>query len=64
MISCFNIMLLCISILSVSPPTNILEWHSGFTDMAEEYGADQVIYVHGQSRSRDVSTEWSIAWYP
>jgi hypothetical protein len=25
------------------PPTNILEWRSGFPDMAEEYGADQVI---------------------
>ena len=45
------------------PPTNILEWRSGFTDMAEEYGADQVIYAHGQSRSRDVSTEWSIDWF-
>jgi len=47
-----------------SPPTSILEWRSGFTDMAEEYGADQVIYAHGQSRSRDVSTEWSIDWFP
>ena len=34
------------------PPTNILERHSSFTDMAEEYGADQVIYAHGQSRFR------------
>ena len=32
--------------------------------MAEEYGADQVIYAHGQSRSRDISTEWSIDWFP
>ena len=32
------------------PPTNILERHSSFTDMAEEYGADQVIFAHGQSR--------------
>ena len=46
------------------PPTNILESRSGFTDMAEEYGADQVIYAHGQSRLRDVSTEWSIDWFP
>ena len=37
------------------PPTNILERRSGFTDMAEEYGADQVIYAHchGQSRFHD-----------
>ena len=35
------------------PPTNILESRSGFTDMAEGYGAEQVIYAHchGQSRS-------------
>lgn len=46
-------MLLCISILSVSLPTNILEWRSGFTEMAEEYGAEQVIYAHGQSRYHD-----------
>ena len=32
------------------PPTNILERRSGFTYMAEEYGAEQVIYAHGQSR--------------
>ena len=37
------------------PPTNILERHSGFTDMAEEYGVEQVIYAHchGQSRFHD-----------
>ena len=35
------------------PPTNILEWRSGFTDMAEEYGAEQVIYAHGQNRFHD-----------
>ena len=37
------------------PPTNILEERSGFTDMAEEYGAEQVIYAHchGESRFRD-----------
>ena len=37
------------------PPTNILERSSGFTDMAEEYGAEQVIYAHchGQNRFHD-----------
>ena len=37
------------------PPTNILEESSGFTDMAEEYGAEQVIYAHchGESRFHD-----------
>ncbi len=37
------------------PPTNILEQRSGFTDMAEEFGADQVIYAHchGESRFHD-----------
>ncbi len=37
------------------PPTNILEERSGFTDMAEEYGAEQVIYAHchGEGRFRD-----------
>ena len=37
------------------PPTNILEERSGFTDMAEEYGAEQVIYAHchGERRFRD-----------
>ena len=37
------------------PPTNILEDSSGFTDMAEEYGAEQVIYAHchGESRFHD-----------
>ena len=28
------------------PPTNILETHSVFTDMAERYGAQKVIYAH------------------
>ena len=46
------------------PPTSILDRHSSFTDMAEEYGAEQVIYAHGQSRSRDGFTEWSIDWFP
>ena len=37
------------------PPTNILERESGFTRMAEEYGAEQVIYAHchGSTRFRD-----------
>ena len=37
------------------PPTNILEKTSVFTDMAEEYGAEKVIYAHchGQSRFHD-----------
>ncbi len=37
------------------PPTNILEKRSGFTDMAEEYGAEQVIYAHchGEHRFHD-----------
>ena len=46
------------------PPTSILDRRSSFTDMAEEYGVEQVIYAHGQSRSRVVSTEWSIDWFP
>ena len=37
------------------PPTSILEERSGFTDMAEEYGAEQVIYAHchGETRFHD-----------
>ena len=37
------------------PPTNILEKRSAFTDIAEEYGADYVIYAHchGQTRFHD-----------
>ena len=37
------------------PPTNILETDSPFTRMAEEYGAEQVIYAHchGESRFHD-----------
>ena len=45
------------------PPTSILERRSAFTDMAEEYGANQVIYSHGLSRSRNGFTEWSIDWF-
>jgi predicted phosphohydrolase len=37
------------------PPTNILERDSTFTRMAEEYGAEQVIYAHchGEARFHD-----------
>ena len=37
------------------PPTNILEKESPFTDLAEEYGAEQVIYAHchGERRFHD-----------
>ena len=37
------------------PPTSVLEEESGFTKMAEEYGAEQVIYAHchGESRFHD-----------
>lgn len=37
------------------PPTNIMEDSSEFTEMAEEYGAEQVIYAHchGQTRFND-----------
>ena len=37
------------------PPTCILEEESGFTRMAEEYGAEQLVYahVHGESRFHD-----------
>ncbi len=34
------------------PPTDILEERSGYTDMAEEYGAEQVIYAHSHGESR------------
>ncbi len=34
------------------PPTSILERRSAFTDMAEEYGAEQVIYAHCHGKSR------------
>ena len=34
------------------PPTNILEEESGFTRMAEEYGAEQVIYAHSHGEAR------------
>ncbi len=34
------------------PPTNIMEDRSGFTDMAEEYGAEQVIYAHCHGAAR------------
>ena len=37
------------------PPTSVLEKESGFTKMAEEYGAEQVVYAHchGESRFHD-----------
>lgn len=37
------------------PPTNILQRHSAFTDIAEEYGVDKVVYAHchGQTRFHD-----------
>lgn len=37
------------------PPTSILEQDSGFTAMAEEYGAEQLIYAHchGETRFHD-----------
>ncbi len=37
------------------PPTNIFERNSGFTKMAEKYGAEQVIYAHchGEQRFHD-----------
>ncbi len=37
------------------PPTNILQKNSAFTRMAEQYGAEQVIYghCHGESRFHD-----------
>ena len=37
------------------PPTSVLETESGFTAMAEEYGAEQVVYAHchGESRFHD-----------
>ncbi len=34
------------------PPTSILEDESPFTRMAEEYGAEQVVYAHSHGESR------------
>ena len=34
------------------PPTSILEAESPFTEMAEKYGAEQVIYAHSHGESR------------
>ena len=34
------------------PPTNIMEKSSGFTEMAEEYGAEKVVYAHSHGESR------------
>lgn len=38
------------------PPTNILERESGFTRMAEEYGAERVVYAHCHGQSRFYSS--------
>ena len=37
------------------PPTNVMEEDSAFTEMAEEYGAEQVVYAHchGEQRFHD-----------
>ena len=42
------------------PPTDILEKDSGFAAMAEEYGAEQVVYAHchGESRFHDSILGW------
>ena len=34
------------------PPTNILQKSSAFTDIAEKYGVDKVIYAHCHGRTR------------
>lgn len=34
------------------PPTSILEDDSGFTAMAEEYGAEQLLYAHSHGEAR------------
>jgi len=34
------------------PPTNILQKRSAFTEIAEEYGVDKVIYAHCHGRTR------------
>lgn len=34
------------------PPTSIIERRSPFTDMAEEYGAHQVVYAHSHGEAR------------
>ena len=34
------------------PPTDILEDDSPFTRMAEEYGAEQLVYAHSHGESR------------
>ena len=34
------------------PPTDILQEKSAFTDMAEEYGAERVIYAHSHGEKR------------
>ena len=34
------------------PPTNILQRRSAFTDIAEEYGVEKVVYAHCHGRTR------------
>lgn len=34
------------------PPTSVIEEKSGFTEMAEAYGAEQVIYAHSHGEAR------------
>ena len=34
------------------PPTNIMERYSAFTQMAEEYGAEKVVYAHSHGEAR------------
>ena len=34
------------------PPTSVIEEESGFTQLAEEYGAEQVVYAHSHGESR------------
>ena len=34
------------------PPANFPEERSGFTDIAEEYGTEQVIYAHSHGEAR------------
>lgn len=40
------------------PPTSILEKESGFTKMAEEYGASKVVYAHCHGETRFYDSVW------
>ena len=44
--------ILSLSCFYITPPTTIGEQESPFTQMAEEYGAEQVIYSHCHGRER------------